>query len=75
MAGCKQRDTGVRSNWDFPATSNRSLEHWYELLPNPVLAEAVLDRLVNASHHLTLEGRSYLFLKPGRALVLTPYIH
>jgi DNA replication protein DnaC len=41
------------------ATSNRSPEHWYELLPNPVLAEAVLDRLVNASHHLTLEGRSY----------------
>lgn len=41
------------------ATSNRSPEHWYELFPNPVLAEAVLDRLVNASHHLTLSGRSY----------------
>lgn len=41
------------------ATSNRSPEHWYELFPNPVLGEAVLDRLVNTSHVLTLTGRSY----------------
>lgn len=41
------------------ATSNRSPEHWYELFPNPVLGEAILDRLVNTSHVLTLTGRSY----------------
>ncbi len=41
------------------ATSNRGPDHWYELFPNPVLAEATLDRLVNSSHLLTLTGRSY----------------
>ena len=49
------------------ATSNRSPEHWYKLFPNPVLAEAVLDRLVNTSHMLTLTGRSYRSkLRPGQ---------
>ena len=28
-------------------------------VPNPVLAEGALDRLINASHHVTLEGRSF----------------
>jgi len=40
-------------------TSNRPPSEWYALFPNPVLAEGALDRLVNASHHVTLEGRSY----------------
>lgn len=49
------------------ATSNRSPEHWYELFPNPVLGEAILDRLVNSSHVLTLTGRSYRpRLRPGK---------
>jgi DNA replication protein DnaC len=49
------------------ATSNRSPEHWYELFPNPVLGEAILDRLINCSHVLTLTGRSYRpRLRPGK---------
>jgi DNA replication protein DnaC len=39
--------------------SNRSPQDWYALFPNPVLAESVLDRLVNSAHHLVLEGASY----------------
>lgn len=39
--------------------SNRSPQDWYALFPNPVLAEGALDRLINRSHHLLLEGRSY----------------
>lgn len=39
--------------------SNRSPQDWYPLFPNPVLAEGALDRLINRSHHLLLEGRSY----------------
>jgi DNA replication protein DnaC len=39
--------------------SNRAPQDWYPLFPNPVLAEAALDRLINSSHHLVLEGRSY----------------
>jgi len=39
--------------------SNRSPQDWYPLFPNPVLAEGALDRLINRSHHLVLDGRSY----------------
>jgi DNA replication protein DnaC len=40
-------------------TSNRPPTEWYALFPNAVLAEGALDRLINASHHITLEGRSF----------------
>jgi DNA replication protein DnaC len=47
--------------------SNRSPQDWYGLFPNPVLAESVLDRLVNSAHHLVLEGASYRpHRRPGR---------
>lgn len=39
--------------------SNRPPETWYELFANPVLAESVLDRLVNSAHHVLMEGKSY----------------
>ncbi len=39
--------------------SNREPADWYGLFPNPVVAEGVLDRLVNSSYHIVLEGRSY----------------
>jgi DNA replication protein DnaC len=51
--------------------SNRAPQDWYPLFPNPVLAEATLDRLINRSHHVLLEGRSYRpMLRPDRANVL-----
>jgi DNA replication protein DnaC len=40
-------------------TSNRSPQDWYPLFPNPVLAEGLLDRLVNSAHIVTMLGRSY----------------
>ena len=47
--------------------SNRAPQDWYPLFPNPVLAEGTLDRLINRSHHLLLEGRSYRpQLRPDR---------
>jgi len=47
--------------------SNRAPQDWYPLFPNPVLAEAILDRIINRSHHLILEGRSYRpLLRPDR---------
>ena len=48
-------------------TSNRSPQDWYPLFPNPVLAEGLLDRLVNKAHHVILTGKSYRpLLRPGR---------
>lgn len=31
-------------------TANRQASDWYSLFPNPVVAESILDRIVDASH-------------------------
>jgi DNA replication protein DnaC len=52
-------------------TSNRAPTDWYPLFPNPVVAESLLDRLINNSHQLFMNGPSYRPNKrPGR--VATP---
>ncbi|MFE0699100.1 ATP-binding protein [Streptomyces sp. NPDC058872] len=40
-------------------TSNRAPSDWYPLFPNPVVAESLLDRLVNTSHQVIMNGPSY----------------
>jgi DNA replication protein DnaC len=48
-------------------TANRAATDWYSLFPNPVVAESILDRVVNGAHHLAMDGRSYRPNKrPGR---------
>lgn len=40
-------------------TSNRRLEDWQGLFPDPVFANSVLDRLAHNAHQLIIEGESY----------------
>jgi DNA replication protein DnaC len=40
-------------------TANRQASDWYTLFPNPVVAESILDRIVNAAHHVHMDGKSY----------------
>ena len=40
-------------------TSNRAPNDWYGLFPNPVVAESLLDRLINTSHQILMDGPSY----------------
>ena len=48
-------------------TSNRAPKDWYPLFPNPVVAESLLDRLINTSHQILMDGPSYRPRKrPGR---------
>jgi DNA replication protein DnaC len=48
-------------------TANRQAADWYGLFPNPVVAESILDRVVNSAHHVHMEGRSYRSQKrPGK---------
>jgi hypothetical protein len=50
-------------------TSNRSPIDWYPLFPNPVVAESLLDRLINNSHQLLMTGASYRpRTRPGRVV-------
>jgi DNA replication protein DnaC len=39
-------------------TSQLSVEHWHEIIGDPTIADAVLDRLVHNAHRLTLKGES-----------------
>jgi DNA replication protein DnaC len=49
-------------------TSNRAPKDWYPLFPNPVVAESLLDRLINTSHQVLMDGPSYRPRKrPGTA--------
>ncbi|SPL88341.1 Mobile element protein [[Actinomadura] parvosata subsp. kistnae] len=50
-------------------TANRQPMDWYPLFPNPVVAESLLDRLINNSHQVFMNGPSYRPNKrPGRAV-------
>lgn len=40
-------------------TTNREPKDLYPLFPNPVIAEGLLDRLVNSAFVITMTGRSY----------------
>jgi hypothetical protein len=53
----------VASKHSMILTSNRSPSDWYPLFPNAVVGESVLDRVINSSHHLLLDGKSY---RPNR---------
>ena len=50
-------------------TSNRAPADWYPLFPNPVVAESLLDRLINTSHQVFMNGPSFRPNKaPGRVV-------
>ncbi|WP_250282332.1 IS21-like element helper ATPase IstB [Frankia sp. CiP1_Cm_nod2] len=53
-------------------TSNRSPVDWYPLFPNPVVAESLLDRLVNASHQIFMNGHSYRPNKRPKTAAVPP---
>ena len=40
-------------------TSNRAPADWYPLFPNPVVAESLLDRIINTSHQVFINAPSY----------------
>ena len=44
-------------------TSQVEVKHWHEMIANPTVADAILDRLVHSAHRLNLAGES---LRKGR---------
>jgi DNA replication protein DnaC len=48
-----------RTTGSIVITSNRKPEDWYPLFPNPVVAESILDRIINNAHNIAMNGRSY----------------
>lgn len=39
-------------------TSQLAVDHWHEIIADPTLADAILDRLVHTSHRINLDGDS-----------------
>ena len=39
-------------------TSQLPVDRWYELMGNPTLADAILDRVMHRSHRIDLKGES-----------------
>jgi hypothetical protein len=44
-------------------TTQLPLDHWQEVLPDPVIADAILDRLKHAAIQLKITGESYRKIK------------
>ena len=39
-------------------TSQIPIERWYDIVAEPTMADAILDRLVHNAHKITLKGES-----------------
>ena len=39
-------------------TSQFPVEHWHDLIGDPTLADAILDRFIHNSHDIRLKGKS-----------------
>jgi DNA replication protein DnaC len=51
-------------------TSNRAVSEWGQVFGDPVVATAILDRLLHHSHVLTIRGESYRLREKRRAGLL-----
>ena len=40
-------------------TSNRAIEDWIEIFPDPVMGNAIMDRLAHCAHQIIIKGDSY----------------
>jgi DNA replication protein DnaC len=61
-----------RAGRSLVLTSNRAPQDWYPLFPNPVVAESLLDRVINNSHQVFMNGPSYRPNKrPGQRVTTT----
>ena len=53
---------GIRST---VATSQLPLEKWHDVVGDPTLADAILDRLVHSAYQLNLKGESMRKRRPA----------
>jgi len=53
-------------------TSNRSVGEWGDVFGDPIVATAILDRLLHHSHVLTIRGESYRLREKRRSGLFKP---
>lgn len=47
-------------------TSQLEIKHWHEVIGEPTIADAILDRLVNSSHRIEMKGKKSLREKKNK---------
>ncbi len=52
-------------------TSNRAIGDWLNIFPDPIMANAILDRLAHNAHQIIIKGESYR--KKNRAVLQNAY--
>jgi DNA replication protein DnaC len=62
----------AHTNRSLIITANRAPQDWYPLFPNAVVAESLLDRLINNSHQVFMNGPSYRPNKRPKGAARTP---
>ncbi len=50
---------GRYGNGSIILTSNRSMSDWVGIFPDPIMANALLDRLCHNAHQIIIKGESY----------------
>ena len=53
-------------------TSNKSFVDWGEIFSDPILATAILDRLLHHSTTINIKGESYRLKKKRKAGLVSP---
>ncbi len=63
-----------RAPWESPPGVRASggwykvpVDRWYEIIGNPTIADAVLDRLVHNAHRIELTGESLRKRRPSQS--------
>jgi len=51
-------DSRYRQN-SIIITSNRAISDWLDVFPDPIVANAILDRLAHSAHQIVIKGESY----------------
>ena len=51
-------DSRYRQN-SMIITSNRAITDWLDIFPDPVVANAILDRLAHSAHQIVIKGESF----------------
>jgi hypothetical protein len=58
MALLIEQAAGHHGRGSTIVTSQLPVDHWHELIVDPTIADATLDRLVHTAHRLTLGGET-----------------
>ena len=64
LAPPNNRDRATRAG-SLIITSQLPVDRWYELVGNPTLADAILDRIVHNAYRVELSGESLRKQRPA----------